>query len=92
MKAYDFIDGEPEIPSEQFVAHQFASVVSNSGGFVHYQVTLADYVEAGQPIAEIHDVFGNLREVVYSPADGIFWSQPIYPMVSSGESIGKIGV
>ncbi len=92
LKAYDFIDGEPEIPSEQFVAHQFASVVSNFGGFVHYQVTLADYVEAGQPIAEIHDVFGNLREVVYSPADGIFWSQPIYPMVSSGESIGKIGV
>ena len=92
MKIYDFIDGEPELPAEQFVAHQFASVISNCGGFVYYHVALADYVEIGQPIAEIHDVFGSLREVIYSPVDGVFWSQPIYPMVSSGESIGKIGV
>ena len=92
LKIYDFIDGEPELPAEQFVAHQFASVISNCGGFVYYHVALADYVEIGQPIAEIHDVFGSLREVIYSPVDGVFWSQPIYPMVSSGESIGKIGV
>ena len=92
LKTYDFIDGEPEIPSEQFVAHQFVPVMSNHGGFVRYQVTLTDYIETGQPIAEIHDVFGNLREVIHSPADGVFWSQPIYPMVASGGSIGKIGV
>ena len=91
LKAYDFIDGEPEIPADQFVVHQFAPVVSNRGGFVYYQVTLTDYVEIGQPIAEIHDVFGNLLEVIHAPADGVFWSQPIYPMVASGESIGKIG-
>ena len=59
---------------------------------MYYQADLYDRVEIYQPIAEICDAFGHLRETVRAPESGIFWSRPIYPMVASGESVGKIGI
>ena len=44
-----------------------------------------------QPIADICDVFGNVRESIRAPVDGVFWAKPIYPMVASGGIVGKIG-
>lgn len=91
LKHYKFIDGKPKIPDKQIVVNKFVSILSNKGGFVYYQANLYDQLEVRQPIAEIRDVFGQLAEVVRSPAEGIFWSHPIYPMVASGGLIGKIG-
>lgn len=91
LKHYKFIDGKPEIPDKQIVVNKFVSILSNKGGFVYYKTKLYDQLEARQPIAEIRDVFGQIVEVVRSPAEGIFWSHPIYPMVASGGLIGKIG-
>lgn len=91
LKHYQFIDGTPEIPDQQIVVHRFVSILSNTGGFVYYKAKLYDRLEARQPIAEIRDVFGNISEVVRVPEEGIFWSHPVYPMVASGGTIGKIG-
>ncbi len=91
LKHYQFIEGTPEIPDQQIVVNRFVSILSNKGGFVYYKAKLYDSLEMRQPIAEIRDVFGNVTEVVLSPDEGIFWSRPIYPMVSSGSIIGKIG-
>lgn len=91
LKHYQFIDGTPEIPDQQIVVHRFVPIRSNKGGFVYYKAKLYDRLEARQPIAEIRDVFGNISEVVRSPEEGIFWSHPVYPMVASGGTIGKIG-
>ncbi len=92
LKSYDFIDGEPELPQRQVVINRFVTLLSNQGGFVYYQVKLYDRVEVYQPIAEIQDVFGQSREMIRAPESGIFWSRPVWPMVASGESIGKIGI
>jgi len=92
LKYYGFIEGEPKLPDRQIIVDKFVSLCSDQGGFVYYQVDLYDQVEAYQPIAEICDVFGHLRETIRAPESGIFWSRPVYPMVASGESIGKIGI
>ena len=92
LKYYDFIDGEPELPQKQTIVNRFVTFVSNQGGFVYYKANLYDHVEAYQPVAEICNVFGHTRETIRAPESGIFWSRAVYPMVASGESIGKIGV
>ena len=92
LKHYGFIDGEPEIPQWQVVAGRFVTLYSTHGGFIYHQVNLYDTVEAHQPIAEIRDAFGHTREVIRAPEGGIFWSKPLYPMVASGGSVGKLGI
>ncbi|MCZ6676473.1 MAG: succinylglutamate desuccinylase/aspartoacylase family protein [Candidatus Poribacteria bacterium] len=92
LKYYGFIDGEPELPRQQTVVNRFVTLLSNHGGFVYYKANLYDRVEPYQPIAEICDVFGHPRETIRAPESGIFWSRPVYPMVASGEVIGKIGI
>ena len=91
LQYYHFIDGTPEVPEQQIVVKKFVPLLSNEGGFVYYKVELYDQIAAYQSIAEIRDVFGNVRESIRSPVDGIFWAKPVYPMVASGGIIGKIG-
>lgn len=91
LKQYDFISGTPEIPDQQIVVSRFVTILSNQGGFIYYKVKLYDRVEFSQPIAEIRDVFGHVKEIVRAPKEGIFWSHPVYPMVATGGIIGKIG-
>ena len=91
LKHYEFIDGTPEIPDKQIVVNKFITIVSNKGGFVYYKAKLYDQLQARQTVAEIHDVFGNVTDVVRAPEAGVFWSHTIYPMVASGGIIGKIG-
>ena len=91
LQYYKFIVGTPQIPERQIVVKQFVPVLSNEGGFIYYKADLYEHLAMYQPIADICDVFGNVRESVRSPAEGIFWAKPVYPMVASGEVIGKIG-
>ena len=92
LKYYGFAEGKPELPERQVLVNQLITLLSNEGGFIYYKVNLYDYVEAHQPVAQICDVFGNLREVVRAPERGIFWSHPVYPMVATGGAIGKVGI
>lgn len=91
LQYYQFISGTPEIPEQQIVVKKFVPIVSNEGGFVSYRAELYEHLTASQPVADICDVFGNVRESISSPVDGVFWAKPIYPMVASGGMIGKIG-
>jgi predicted deacylase len=92
LKYYGFIDGDPDIPQRQVVIDRFVTLLSNQGGFVYYKANLYDRVEVYQPIAEICDAFGHPQETIRAPESGIFWSRPVYPMVATGESVGKIGI
>ena len=91
LQYYNFIAGTPEIPEQQTVVKKFVPILSNEGGFIYYRAELYEQLTAAQPVADICDVFGTVRETITSPVDGIFWSKSIYPMVASGGTIGKIG-
>ena len=91
LQYYQFISGTPEIPEQQIVVKKFVPLASNEGGFVYYRAELSEHLTTSQPVADICDVFGNVRESIASPVDGVFWAKPIYPMVASGGTVGKIG-
>ena len=92
LRYYGFTDGNPELPERQIVVNKLISVLSDEGGFIDYKVKLYDQVELHQPVAEVCDVFGNVRDEICAPETGIFWSHPAYPMAVTGGVIGKIGV
>ena len=91
LQYYKFIVGTPQIPDRQIVVKKFVPVLSNEGGFVYYKAELYEQLARHQPVADICDVFGNVRESIRAPVDGVFWAKPIYPMVASGGIVGKIG-
>ncbi len=91
LKHYKFIHGVPDIPEQQRVVKRFIPIISTEGGFIYYRAELSESLALLQPVADVCDVFGNVRETVRSPVEGIFWAKPTAPMVASGGIIGKVG-
>lgn len=91
LRHYGLLDGKPRVPERQTVVHDLKRVLSSRGGFLTYRRRLHDLVERDDVLAEISDPFGNVVTEIRSPAKGVFWSQNVYPMVASGQSIGQIG-
>ncbi len=90
LKHYGFMEGEVEIPEEQYVATDFNTINSDRGGLIDFKADLYDKVEQGDKLFSITDVFGNEKETVYSDKDGVIWRMHRLPMVSSGEYVLSI--
>lgn len=88
---YDMIEGEPIIPERQVVTRKHRTVLCNRGGFLAFRQSLGALVQKGDVLAEIRDPFGHVVEEVKAPVDGVLWSHPPYPMVSTGQRIATIG-
>ncbi len=91
LRHYGLLPGEAQIPKRQVIVRRLHKVFSPRGGFIAYKRPLYDLVEKGDVLAEISDPFGNPVASVPSPVSGVFWSQNVYPMVSTGQTIGQIG-
>lgn len=91
-RVYGLLPGAPSIPDTQHVVRALTSVRPTRGGFVHHAVARYDFVDAGQTLAKMHTVFGEPVETIAAPVDGIVWSQSLYPMAATGETIVTLGV
>ena len=91
LKHYGILNGEPQIPKRQVVVRELKQVLSDRGGLLIYKRPLYDLIEKGDPLADITDPFGNVLSTIRSPFDGVVWSQNVYPMVGTGQSIAQIG-
>ena len=92
LKYYGFIDGEPKLPQRQVIIT----------GLCHFVVTKAvlcitkrtcmirlKRINQLQKSAMSLVICGKLSVLLKV---AFFWSRPVYPMVASGESVGKIGI
>ncbi|MDY6779754.1 MAG: succinylglutamate desuccinylase/aspartoacylase family protein, partial [Halobacteria archaeon] len=62
----------------------------NRGGLVETRVDLYDDVEEGDPLFEVTDVFGETKEKIKSPTDGLVWRMRRLPMVATGEYVMSV--
>ena len=92
LKYYGFVDGTPEIPPSQTIVRRFAEIRNDHGGFIRYRAALGELVEYRQPVADICDAFGRVKETILAPRKGVLWSTSLYPMVTGGSTIGTLGV
>ena len=66
------LPGDPEEPvGQRQFSSDYAGVRARRGGFFESHVTAGEYVEAGQHIGTITDIFGKTLEKVASPITGI---------------------
>jgi uncharacterized protein len=92
MRHLGLIPGEPVVGGDRLRAVDQFTVSARRGGLVHLQVQVGDRVEAGQEVAEICGVFGDVVERVRAPREGIarlIWAAKV---VNTGDPIVKCWV
>ncbi len=76
----------------QIVIRSMSVVRARRAGLVHLTVALNDSVMAGQVMATITNIFGELVEEIRAPLAGPIVRIATFPIVNAGERIIQIGV
>ncbi len=66
-------------------------IYTQEGGLLDVLPGLGDWVEAGQPIARLVDVFGDVRRVYEAPSVGIVIGRALDPVAAAGARILHLG-
>ncbi|MFB6132022.1 MAG: succinylglutamate desuccinylase/aspartoacylase family protein [Halanaeroarchaeum sp.] len=90
LEYYGFLEGDPA-PGEQTRARNFDRYGAPAGGLVRFRVDLAERVTRGDPLFEIVDVFGAVKQRVTADQDGVFWRTRRLPQVATGEYVCSVG-
>jgi predicted deacylase len=72
MRLLEMLPGEPvPPPSAQRVMIDRRSVLASTHGLCRAHVTIGDAVQRGQEVAQVVDFYGDVRERLASPVDGV---------------------
>jgi len=93
MKYLEMIDGEVEdmVKNATVCEHSYW-IYSNKGGIVDVLPRLADEIKAGDVIAKVYDVFGQVKEIIKSDRSGIVIGKNFRPNCDAGTRILHLGV
>ncbi|KAJ2358961.1 hypothetical protein IWW50_000346 [Coemansia erecta] len=67
-------------------------IFARSGGILTVHPDVATWVRAGELIASVHSVFGDLEEEYFAPQDGIIVGKHVDPVCQTGNRILHLGV
>ncbi len=90
MRALDMEEGEVSGRSAQREFRRITLVHAAEGGGLRWLVDLRDDVTAGQPIADVVDVFGDPLEQLVAPLDGFVLRQMLLGTVATGAEVAWI--
>jgi len=90
LSHYDMLDGEAPM-EPQTRASSFEQYGSPSGGLVSLERELGEYVESGDLLFRVKDVFGQLKAEVTANTAGIVWRTRRLPQVATGEYVCSVG-
>ncbi|HET7092085.1 MAG TPA: succinylglutamate desuccinylase/aspartoacylase family protein, partial [Thermomicrobiales bacterium] len=92
MRQLRMIDGEPEAnPDPLYPVDQFVVSVRR-GGLLRLKIGSGDRIRAGQEIAEVCNLFGEVVERIDSPRDGVARLIWAHKAVNSGDPVVKCWV
>lgn len=93
MKHYQMIEGEVEdLITDAVVCDHSYWIYSKQGGIIDVFPQLADEIIPGQLIARVYDVFGQIKEEVFSDKAGVVIGKNIRPNCDAGTRVLHIGV
>ncbi|MFP3950751.1 MAG: succinylglutamate desuccinylase/aspartoacylase family protein [Candidatus Bathyarchaeia archaeon] len=89
MKEFDMIDGENKpqegIPIVPGVNSSHGIIRAKRGGLIRFFKKPGEFIEEGEKLAEVYDLYGDVLEEVKMPVDGYVWAYPC------GQSLGTSG-
>lgn len=95
MRHLQMIDGAPESAAEEDMVMMRSADFFHCtmGGVITPLVKLGEEVQAGQPLMQIRDVFGNEVEIVTAPSGpAIVLAIKTYGVTNGGASMGILGI
>jgi uncharacterized protein len=92
MQHLGMIEGTPPAPGERLVAHDRDVVRAMRAGLLRLGVRIGDRIHAGQKVAEVVNVFGDVVERVVAPGAGIAGLIWAHKVVNTGDPIMRYWV
>ena len=92
MRFLRMLPGDVEPPPETVVMTRFVGIRATAGGLLHTEVPLGVRVRQGDVLARIYSVYGDERETIRAPIDGVFVRMTTFPSVTAGERVVTLGV
>ena len=86
------LEGEISCPVERTVVCQSSRwLYTDEGGILSVFPKVCDYVKAGQPIAEVRTIFGEVTKRYSCPEDAIVVGRSVNPLNQTGSRIVHLG-
>jgi len=92
LKTVGMLPGETETRGRQCVIRTMNVIRAKRGGLLRLHVRLNETVQAGQLVASVYSIFGELVEEICAPSGGPVVRVVTFPTVSSGERVVQLGV
>ena len=92
LRFLKMLPGEIEPPPETIVMTRFVGLRASAGGLLSTEVALGSRVRAGDVVARVRTVYGDERETIRAPVDGIFVRATTFPAVAAGDRVATLGV
>ena len=93
LRFLEMIDGEiKDMVTDAYVCDHSYWIYSNRGGIVDVLPRLADEVKAGDVIAKVYDVFGQVKEEIKANRSGVVIGKNVRPNCDAGTRIVHLGV
>ena len=93
LRHYNMIDGEvKDMVTDAFICDRSYWLYSNKGGIIDVIPKLADKVVAGEVIAKVYDVFGQIKELVKADRNGVVIGKNVSPNCEAGTRVLHLGV
>jgi predicted deacylase len=92
LKYLGMLDGEVRKNANQRVIDKIVPVRASTGGILKHCVEIGAWVESGQELARIYDLYLREVEIIKSPVAAIVYVQKTYPIVNGGERVSVVGV
>jgi uncharacterized protein len=92
LRYLGMIEGQPVIDGDRLRAREQFIVSAQLGGLIRLKIEIGESIRAGQEVAEIANIFGDIVEHVVAPRDGIarlIWAAKA---VNTGDPIVKCWV
>lgn len=92
LRSLGMLLGALEPPAETAVMTRFVGLRATTGGLLQTTAGLGARVKRGDVLAQISSVYGDIRETIRAPLDGVLVRLTTFPSVASGERVATLGV
>lgn len=91
LRALEIVPGAPDGLPDQYFLRRSNMISSTTGGLFYASVSLADRVQAGQPLGRVVNLLNQELEVLTAPADGFVQDLKTTPRVWPGDWLVLLG-
>jgi predicted deacylase len=93
LYALEMMEGTPEAPRhETLVCKTSYWVFSDSGGILSVWPEIGDFLQRGEPVASLRNIFGDLIKTYTAPEDGVMIGKSVDPINQTGGRIFHLGI